>query len=229
MHRGPADPAPLEISLVVEKSPAMRSYLSDLSAAVDSLHEQLEGSGQSRGWRVLSAGEEAGVETDLGAGRLESIQAVQRGPWDARWRLDRSLRLATSQLIAASTRKAVILLTTGALNREAFSDYALAEVSDYLQNNAIPLYVVYFGPQVDRELEYICSQTGGAVTAYYAAEGVAGLLTDIRRQIGSRYLLQLTSPSEPGFGNNYIDLQAEVVFHRKSGRARSGYFAPLSD
>jgi hypothetical protein len=67
------------------------------------------------------------------------------------------------------------------------------------------------------------------VNAYFAAEGVANLIADIRRRIGSRYLLQLTSPSESGFGNNYIDLQAEVVFHRKSGRTRSGYFAPLSE
>ena len=149
-----------------------------------------------------------------------------------RWRLDRSLRLATSQLISGTTpmtRKAVILLTTGRLNRESFSDYTLAEVTDYLQNNSIPLYVVYFGPQADRELEYICSQTGGSVSPYFAAKSVATLLDDIRRRVGSRYLLELRSPSESGFGKNYIDLQTEVVFHRKSGRTRSGYFAPLSE
>jgi DNA-binding beta-propeller fold protein YncE len=230
--RAPAAPAPLEMALVVEKSPEMRAYLPDLAAAVESLHEQQDGSNGSGSWRVLSAGEQVVVETELGASRLESIQAAQAGPWSPRWRLDRSLRLATSQLISGTTpmtRKAVILLTTGRLNRESFSDYTLAEVTDYLQNNSIPLYVVYFGPQADRELEYICSQTGGSVSPYFAAKSVATLLDDIRRRVGSRYLLELRSPSESGFGKNYIDLQTEVVFHRKSGRTRSGYFAPLSE
>ena len=232
MRRAPGDSSPLELSLLVEKTPQMRAYLSDLSEAVGSLHEQQNGSDVPGGWRVLSVGQEVVVETELGASRLESVQAAQSGPWDPRWRLDRGLRQATSQLLsstAAFTRKAVVLLTTGSLNQESFSDYTLAEVTDYLQNNSIPLYVVYFGPEVDRELEYICSQTGGSVVPYFSAKGVANLLSDIRRRPESRYLLELRSPSESGFGNNFIELQTEVVFHRKSGRTRSGYFAPLSE
>jgi DNA-binding beta-propeller fold protein YncE len=229
MRRAPGVPAPLQVSLVVEKSPQMKQYLSDLSEAVESLHEQQEQAGYSGSWRILSAGEEVVVETELGASRLESIQAAENGPWGQRWRLDRGLRLATSQLIAGSADKAVILLTTGELNRQSFSDYTLAEVTDYLQNNSIPLYVVYFGPEVARELEYICSQTGGSVNSYFSAKGVAKLFTEIRRRPRSRYLLELESSSESGFGKNYIELQSEVVFHRKSGRTVSGYFAPLSD
>jgi hypothetical protein len=228
LRRAPGGPSPLEISLVVEKSPEMKAYLSDLSDAVESLHEQQEQAGPG-GWRVLGAGEQVVVETELGASRLESIQAAGSGPWNPRWRLDRGLRLATSQLLAGSADKAVILLTTGKLNRESFADYNLAEVTDYLQNNSIPLYVVCFGPEVARELEYICSRTGGSVKSYFSARGVADLLTDIRRRPRSRYLLELESPSESGFGKNYIELQTEVVFHRKSGRTLSGYFAPLSD
>jgi DNA-binding beta-propeller fold protein YncE len=233
LRRGPADPARLDLSLVVEKSPEMRAYSTELTAAVESLHDQLHNqpqASQRRGsWRILSAGEQAAVQTELGASRLQSLQAIQSGPWNPRWHLDRALRLATSQLIPGSADKAVVLLTTGALNRESFSDYSLAEVTDYLQNNSIPLYVVYFGPAADRELEYICSQTGGSVRPYFAVRGVADLVSVIRRRLGSRYVLECTSPTESGFGNNYIDLQAEVVFHRKSGRTRSGYFAPLSE
>ena len=232
MHHAPGDPAPLEISLVVEKSPQMKAYLSDLSGAVESLHEQQQGSKESGSWRVLSAGEQAVVETELGATRLESREAALSGPWSPRWHLDRSLRLATSQLISGSAyfpRKAVILLTTGAITRDSFSDYTLAEVTDYLQNNSIPLYVVYFGPEADRELQYISTQTGGSVTPFYSAKGVANLIEDMSRRLGSSYLLELRSPSESGFGKNYIDLQTEIVFHRKSGRTRSGYFAPLSE
>jgi hypothetical protein len=229
MHSAPGDSGPLEISLVVEKSPEMRAYLPDLSEAVASLHSQQEQADDPGRFRVLSAGETVVVETELGASRLESIEAARVGPWSPRWRLDRSLRMAASQLIPGSDRRAVILLTRGKLHRGSFADYTLAEVTDYLQNNSIPLYVVYFGPEVDRELEYICSQTGGSVRPYFSAGGVADLFGELRRRPESRYLLELKSPSESDFGKNYIELDAEVVFHRKSGRTRSGYFAPLSE
>jgi DNA-binding beta-propeller fold protein YncE len=234
LFHGPGDPAPLEISLVVEKSPAMKEYGKELAEAVEILYEQLiseqQGVAEQRGfWRVLSAGEKTVAETDAGASRLQSIQAALNEPWSPNWRLDRGLRLATSQLIPSSAARAVILLTTGALNRQSFSDYSLAEVSDYLQNNSIPLYVVHFDPQAARELEYISSQSGGAVVPYFAPKGVATLLEDIRRRLDSRYVLELESNSDSGFGNNYMDLQAEVFFHRKSGRGQSGYFAPLSE
>jgi DNA-binding beta-propeller fold protein YncE len=229
--RSPGRPAALDISLVVEKSPEMRKYAQNISAAVESLYQQLTSAGpDSPGrWRVLSAGEEAVVETDLGATRLESVQAALAGPSSLRWRLDRAVRMATSRTIPSTARKAVVLLTTGSLNQYSFSEFSLAEVTDYLRNNSIPLYVVHFGPEADRELEYMCSETGGAVISYFAPKGVGTLLTDVRRRLGSKYLLTYTSRSESGFGKNFIDLRAEVVFHRKSGRIQSGYFAPLSE
>lgn len=229
MLRATGDPAPLEISLVVEKSPAMKAYLAELSDAVEVLHDQLGNLNRRGSWRVLSAGEQTVVETEIGATRLESIQAAQRDPWSPFWCLDRGLRLATSQLMPSRAARAVILLTTGTLNRDSFSEYSLAEVSDYLQNNSIPLYVVNFGPRAARELEYICTQTGGSVVSYFAPRSVTTLLEDIQGRLGSRYLLELESGADSGFGNNYLDLQTEVVFHRKSGRTRSGYFAPLSE
>jgi hypothetical protein len=227
--RAPGDPAPLELSLVVEKSPAMREYLPDLSKAVESLYQQLGAVNPAGSWRVLSAGEQAVVESDLGASRLQSIQATRTGPFSPRWHLDRGLRLATAKLIPATGRKAVVLLASGTLHQDSFSDYSLAEVTDYLQNNSIPLYVVCFGSQADRELEYICEQTGGAVFSYFAPAGVVSVLEQIQRRLGSRYLFELQSRTDSGFGKNYIDFQTEVVFHRKSGRTQSGYFAPLSE
>ena len=230
--RSPGDELPLELSLVVEKSPGMREYLPDLAAAVESLHDQMSGMGRPGRWRMVGAGQQAVLETGVGASRLESIEAAQSGPWEPGWRLDRGLRLATSELVSAPdpmTRKAVVLLTTGQLNGSSFSEYSLAEVADYLQNNSIPLYVVHFGAEPDRELEYICGETGGAVIAYFAPRSITNLAADIGRRRDSKYLLRLGSVTESGFGKNFIDFQAEVVFHRKSGRTRSGYFAPLSE
>jgi len=227
--RSPSDPAPLEVSLVVEQSPAMGEYRADLTAAVDSLYGQLAAQDPPGSWRVIGAGEQAVEMAGVGASRLESIQAAATGSRNPLWRLDRGLRLATSRLLTGTNRKAVVLLTTGILNRESFSEYGLAEITDYLQNNSIPLYVVAFAPRVSRELAYICEQSGGMALSYYAAKSVVTLMADILGNTGSRYVFEARSVSDAGFGRNYIDFHAEVVFHRKSGRTQSGYFAPLSD
>ncbi len=229
--RSPSEPAPLEVTLVVEKSTEMEQFKSNLSAAVQSLHVQLAGdaSPEPGSLRVLSAGESASVEAELGASRLEAVQAALRGRPSYDWRFDRGVRLAASQAIPSHSRKAVVFLGTGRLNDGAFSEYSLAEVSDYLQNNSIALYVVHFGTLPDRELEYLCSQTGGNCVSYFSPGGAGTLISEIQKRIGSQYLLTYTSRSDSDFGKSYIDLQAEVILHRKSGRTESGYFAPLSE
>ena len=123
----------------------------------------------------------------------------------------------------------MVFAGTGDLPPDAFADYSLVEVVDYLKNNAIPLYVVYFGESVSPELEYICAETGGGVFSYYAPAGLDALLAAMKRYVSSRYSLRYSSRSDARFGQSYIELRAEVILHRKSGRAASGYYAPLSD
>ncbi len=227
----PSEPPKQKIALVVESSPEMREFGRDLSEGVASLYVQTVGNDVARvsGLEVIGAGETAVVAAEAGATRLEAVEAALHGPWSHGWRFDRGLRLAASRLIPATARKSVVFLTTGRLNERAFGDYSLAEVTDYLQNNSIALYVVSFTAEPDRELEYICAQTGGRVVYYFAPQGIDTVCRDLRERPGFQYVLGYISSSDPGFGRNYLDLQAEAVFHRKSGRTESGYFAPLSD
>jgi hypothetical protein len=150
-------------------------------------------------------------------------------PWSFRWALDRAARLGAAQLIPRTSRKAVIFLTAGQIAPDAFSEYSLAEVTDYLDNNSIPFYTVHFQPETARELEFISRETGGSVRYYFAPQGVEGLAGEIRRRIDSHYYLKYTSRSNPDFGKRYIALEAEAFLYRRGGRTESGYFAPLSE
>jgi DNA-binding beta-propeller fold protein YncE len=225
--RAPGDPAPLEVALVVEKSPAMTDHAAELGEAVQMIHQGLSASGGKL--TVISAGEQAAVEAELGTTRLASKEAALKPPWTPLWRLDRGMRLAVSLLQPDLARKAVVLLTTGSVGAQAFGQYSLAEVTDYLQNNAIPLYVVHFGGQPDRELPYMASETRGGVYDYLSPQSIAPLIPGLLQRLGSQYLLRYTSRSSSAFGKTFIELQVEAVLHRKSGRTESGYFAPLSD
>jgi DNA-binding beta-propeller fold protein YncE len=228
LARANTDSGPLEIVLLVEKSPQMASYELELTEAVDLLYSQIENTGAVQ---VVSAGFSPQAEAQSGSSRLETVRGAvdkMEGSWD--WRFDEGLRLAASELIPSLQRKAIIFLGTGKLTRKSFDSHSLAELAQYLRNNFISFYPILFSPDsAAGELEYLASETGGRGTGYYGVSGVGDILADIAQRIGPVYTLTYQSSSESDFGRNYIDLQAEVVLLRRSGRSESGYFAPLSD
>ncbi|MBN1834215.1 MAG: hypothetical protein JW820_00115 [Spirochaetales bacterium] len=224
--RANTDTAPLEVVLLVERSIAMKGFERDLAQAAEALHRELA---QQGGLQLISAGERPRVVAPFGSTRLQVATAVRQPDWTPRWRLDLGLRMAASELVPRPHRKAVVYVATGALDQDAFSDYSLVEVADYLKNNAIPLYVLCFGQEPAAELEFLCRESGGALYFYYAPAGLNPLFSGMRDYVGPRYTLRYLSRSDAMFGKNYIELRAEVILHRKSGRAAIGYYAPLSD
>jgi hypothetical protein len=224
--RANTDSAPLEAVLLAEKSIAMKGFEGDAVRAAERLYGEL---GKGSGLQVVSAEERPRVAAAFGSSRLQVSASLRRQEWSPRWRFDLGARMATSELIPRSNRKAVVFAGVGTLPGEAFVDYSLVEVADYLKNNAVAFYVVYFGPELAPELEFLCSESGGGAYSYYAPAGLDALLVDMQQRISSRYNLRYTSRADARFGLNYIELRAEVVLHRKSGREASGYYAPLSD
>ena len=177
----------------------------------------------------MSADERPRVGAPFGSTRLGVATAVRQPDWTPRWRFDLGVRMAASELIPRAHRKAIVYAGTGPLPQDAFSDYGLVEAADYLKNNAIALYVLYFGETPAPELGFLCRETGGQLYSYYAPAGLDPLLAGMRRAVSPRYSLRYISRSDAMFGRNYIELRAEVILHRKSGRAAIGYYAPLSD
>lgn len=228
MMRSNIDPAPLDAVLVVEKSLAMKELREELARAVEDINARLAGNKEGE-LEVVSALDKPAVEAAFGSTRLTAVQAATGEPWTPRWNFERAVRLAVAQLAPRYSHKAVILLTRGELAADAFSEFSLAQVARYLANNDVAFYAVSFTTALSEELAYLCAETGGRSYRYFQPRGIEDLVPTALARRGSTYTLQYRSRSDSGFGRVYFDVQVEATLARRSGRAESGYFAPLSD
>jgi DNA-binding beta-propeller fold protein YncE len=226
--RANTDPAPLDVALVIQKSPDMKELREELGRAVQDIYARLPGT-KSGNLAVVSAGEKPAVEADFGSTRLVAVRSATQGPWPDRWNFERAVRLGVAQLAPRYARKAVIFLTRGELSTEAFNEFSLAQVARYLANNDVAFYAVSYSPALSGELAYLCAETGGRGYHYFDPRGIDDLVPTAAARSGSTYTLKYKSRSNPGFGRVYFDVQVEATLARRSGRAESGYFAPLSD
>lgn len=212
-----------DVSFLIERSPEMSSQL---NVVADALRD-----GASAGDRlvsVVSAGEQPVKET---IGSLDTLEATARSAaagYSRRWRFDLALRLAATDLLSGEKKRAVVFITTGKIGEKGFDRYSLSELSSYLANNGVKFFaaVVGDGP-VDRELDYLCRQTGGVTVRVYRPEGIAPIVASLKESAAGTYAFKYTSTLQTDFGRAYLPVEAEAYLLVRSGRDATGYFAPL--
>jgi len=219
---------PLALALVVEKSLAMKDYAGDLAEAVERLFALVPGRDLGQ-LAVLSAGEKPALEGGFGGTRLSTVRAATLEPWSSRWRFDRAVRQAVPLLASRYARRAVVFLGSGRLEPGAFGEFSLSQVARYLANNGVAFYAVHFSPELAEELSFLVSETGGASCYYFGPRGIEPVPETEAGRSYPLYTLRYKSRADADFGRRYLDLQVEANLARRSGRAQSGYFAPLSD
>jgi hypothetical protein len=217
-----------DVSLLVERSPALDTFKDEVSGAVADLYALATQRGRIK---AISAAEKPVREADFGETRLRFLrEALQAAP-SVRWRLDLGARLAGDELITAvsGARKAIVFLTTGTLGQYSFQTYSLLETAAYLRNNGIAFSPVVFGTAaVDEDLAWLAADTGGKVYRSSAPGGMPEVMRDVRARVVSTYTLHYFSPTLPEFGEKYIPEEIEVSAQQVSGRDESGYYAPPS-
>ncbi len=218
----------LAVVLVVEKSLAMKDYAGDLGAAVERLFALVPGRDLGQ-LALVSAGEKPALEADFGSTRLSTVRAAKQEPWSARWRFDRAVRQAVPLLAGRHARRAVVFLGSGRLEPGAFEEFSLSQVARYLANNGVAFYAVHFSPDLAEELSYLATETAGSSCYYFGPRGIEPVPEAEARRGYPLYTLRFKSRADADFGRRYLDLQVEATLVRRSGRAESGYFAPLSD
>jgi hypothetical protein len=215
-----------DVSLLVERSPALEAYRQDAEAAVADLYALVNQGGRLK---AVSAAEKPSREADFGETRLRFIrQAFEASP-SARWKFDLGARMAGDELITtlSRSRRAVVFFTAGQFSPSGFSTYSLLEVAAYLRNNDIALYPVVFGPGApDDDLAWLAGQSGGRLYRSSTPGGMQDVVGDIKARRASIYTLRYTSRSRPQYGDVYIPVEVEVTAQRVSGREESGYYAP---
>lgn len=142
--------------------------------------------------------------------------------------LGSAIRMAADSLVSIRGRKAVVAFASGELDRDAFRQYGLNELAQYMINNRIVFYCLI--PELDmepsEELAYLCRATGGRIFYQYQARGPAALLEDMAARHSGEYVLEYNSRTDGQFGRKLISVQVEALLYNKSGRGESGFFSP---
>ncbi|MDR2553321.1 MAG: 6-bladed beta-propeller [Treponema sp.] len=213
-----------DISVLVERSGLTSDLRDELAAA---LRDTAGVPGGPRIVSLVSAGETP-VRERLGAGSSALAAAARGGNYSPRWRFDSGLRLAASDLLAGEKKRALVFVTSGALGELAFEQYSLSEIAAYLANNGIAFYaVIVGGGPAGEEILYLCEETGGAAVDLYRPAGIGPVIRSVGEKGSGSYALSYTSFLETNFGRDYLPVEVEVYLQERSGRDRTGYFAPL--
>jgi DNA-binding beta-propeller fold protein YncE len=218
----------VDVSLLVERSPALEADRADVEQAVADLYGLVTQTGRIK---AVSAAEKPVREADFGETRLRFARESLQSTPSARWRFDLGARLAGDELITtvSGARRAVVFFSSGALGQRPFTTYSVLEIADYLRNNAIGFYPVLFGDRApDDDLSYLASATGGKIYNVSSPGGMQEVVRDIRARVGPVYTVRFTSVTPADFGDRYIPLEVQVTAQKASGRDESGYYAPAT-
>ena len=222
--RGPTDRGDTEVCVLIDGSGETEASGPTLRSALTSLRDVLDPSFHLR----VVGGADPRLVSLRDAPRLQMIQAAVSASGSGRAPFDEALRAAAVEVAGHWAERGVVYITSGALTDEDFESYSLSELASYLLNNHIGLWVIALGTSdIAPELYYLCESSGGGVHVLSQPRGLLDLPQSIRGRSSSLYVFSYSSPTFPDFGQRYIECGVEAVLHTRSGRDRSGYFAPL--
>lgn len=215
-----------DITLIIDRSSTSSSFKGEIETAVKEIAASMK---TNNTLRLISAGaipvlEYVGSPEGVKNFNLESL----KNPETKKTSIDLALRLAINDLINADRKRSVIFISDGLITSSSFEKYTLAEMSSYLNNNTIGFSFVQISQKaVASEYDYLISNTSGELYYVYRPESLSSVVKDIINQPNGIYQLSYVSSLPTNFGENFLPLEIEVYLLNRSGRAESGYFAPL--
>ena len=215
-----------DITLIIDRSTTSSAYKGEIETAVKEIAASMK---KNSTLRVISAGaipvlEYVGSPEGVKNFNLESLKNNEA----KKTSIDLALRLAVNDLINADRKRSVIFISDGVISSSSFEKYTLAEISSYLNNNTIGFSFVQISQKaVASEYDYLISNTTGELYYVYRPESLSSVVSDIINQPNGIYQLSYVSSLPTNFGENFLPLEIEVYLLNRSGRAESGYFAPL--
>ncbi|MCK5152895.1 MAG: NHL repeat-containing protein [Spirochaetales bacterium] len=215
----------VDISYLVEGSDIIKVSGSAKVDAMKDLLDSIEGRGVIS---IITAEEIPVLDLEQGSGieKIKDSLSVNTN-YSKNWSFDLGMRLASTQLIGGGSRKAVIFLSSGKLNQEAFSHYSLTETLDYLNNNGIVFYTVYVNDNdKSPELEFLSKETGGLTLPLYGPSGINAILPHLRSKPSGSYTLKFRTERDSDFGRRALPVEVQVSHFDRSGKDRSVYYGP---
>lgn len=215
-----------DITIIIDRSNTTKDYKNEIEIAVKEIAESMDGKGTLR---IVSAGsvpvtEYIGNPARLGNFSLEALKTKYTNTVA----VDNAIRLAANDLINATKKRGIIYITDGQTEYDSFNNYTLSEITAYLNNNTIDFSIIQVSQtSVDDQLQYLIDNTCGDTYYVFRPEGLQSIYQDIVKIPQGVYQLSFTSTLPTNFGENFLPIEVEVYLLNRSGRAESGYFAPL--
>ena len=213
-----------DVAILLERSPKMKEEEAVVDKAIKEIALAMRGKGKIY---IFSASNNPSKEGDCFPEDIIDYIPRFKGAVSDNWKFDLGLRLASSSLLNAQARRAVIFLSFNDLKEENFGTYGLNELSSYMANNNIRFYSVSLreGKPCD-ELNYLIKKTGGEASYVYVNEGLAPLISRIAKSQTGLYKLSYTSSMDSDFGRRFLPVEVEVRLLNRSGRDETSYYPP---
>ena len=215
-----------DITMIVDRSLTASRRTEALEKAVREIAASMNGVGTVQ---VISAGAMPVLEYSGAPSGIERFSAgALKNPVTSRVQLDSALRLAVNGMITAEKKRAIIYLTDGEVSQNAFTNYSLSDLSAYMNNNSVFMAVVMLSQGTPaKEISYLTEHTNGGEYYVYRNQGLSDVLKDILAIPNGMYRLSYVSVQHKEYGQAYLPVEVEAYLMNRSGRAETGYFAPL--
>ncbi|MBQ7157927.1 MAG: hypothetical protein IJS09_00675 [Treponema sp.] len=215
-----------DVTMIIDRSVSAAQRSEALERAVREIASSMNGEGSVR---IISAGAMPVLEYTGSPSGVEKFSAsALKNPVSSQVQLDNALRLAVNGLIPAEKKRAIIFLTDGDVSQGAFASYSLSDLSAYMNNNSVSMTVVMLSQGTPaREIAYLTEHTNGSEYYVYRNQGLSDVMKDILAIPNGMYRLSYTSQLKKEYGQAYLPVEIEAYLMNRSGRAETGYFAPL--
>ena len=213
-----------DIAILLERSPRMDGEKVAVDKAIKEIALAMRGKGKIS---IFSATSHPNKEGEYFPENIIDYIPHFKGEASDNWKFDLGLRLASSSLLNAQARRAVIFLSFNDLKEGNFGTYGLNELSSYMANNNIRFYSISLkeGSPCD-ELAYLIKKTGGEASYIYVNEGLMPLISRISKFQTGLYKLSYTSSMDSDFGRRFLPVEVEVRLLNRSGRDETFYYPP---
>ncbi len=213
-----------DVAILLERSPEMEKEKAVVEKAIKEIALAMRGKGKIS---IFSASARPNKEGDYFPEDIIDYIPRFKAESSDNWKFDLGLRLASSSLLNAQARRAVLFLSFNDLNEENFGTYGLNELSSYMANNNIRFYSISLKKEKPcDELAYLIKKTGGEASYIYVNEGLAPLISRIAKAQTGLYKLSYTSSMDSDFGRRFLPVEVEVHLLNRSGRDETSYYPP---
>ena len=141
---------------------------------------------------------------------------------------DLAIRLACNELVNGELKRGIIYLSNGKSN-SSLKNYSLTELSNYMNNNEISFSTINLeNTSASSEINFLVENSKGFSYYIYHPEGITSIISDILDISSGLYTFTYTSSLPTNFGRDFLSVEVEAYLLNRSGRAETGYYAPLN-